>query len=61
MEPEPGDGEVGQPGPPPPPPHHLVTDRLLNKLEKEQQTNNVDVQIGTGMDIGIIGENGMVY
>lgn len=37
--------------------HHLVTERLLNKLEKEQSTN-VDVQIGTGMDIGIIGENG---
>ena len=33
-----------------------VTDRLLNKMEKEQ--TNFDVQIGDGMDIGIVGENG---
>ena len=33
-----------------------VTDRLLNKMEKEQ--TNFDVQIGDGMDIGIMGENG---
>jgi len=35
-----------------------VTDRLLNKMEKEQ--TNFDVQIGDGMDIGIMGENGDV-
>ena len=34
-----------------------LTDRLLNKIEKEH-TNNYDVQIGDGMDIGIVGENG---
>ena len=33
-----------------------LTDRLLNKMEKEQTT--FDVQIGDGMDIGIMGENG---
>ena len=43
---------------PVPPPGHgpLVTDRLLDKIEKQQ--TNFDVQIGDGMDIGIIGENG---
>ena len=35
-----------------------VTDRLLNKIEKEQA--NFDVQIGDGMDIGIVGENGEI-
>ena len=35
-----------------------VTDRLLNKMEKEQ--TNFDVQIGDGMDIGIVGENGNI-
>ena len=33
-----------------------LTDRLLNKCEKEQ--TNYDVQIGDGMDIVIVGENG---
>ena len=33
-----------------------LTDRLLNKMEKEQ--TSFDVQIGDGMDIGIMGENG---
>ena len=33
-----------------------LTDRLLNKMEKEQTA--FDVQIGDGMDIGIMGENG---
>merc|ERR1712106_1104150 len=32
----------------------LERDRLLNKMEKEQ--TNFDVQIGDGMDIGIVGE-----
>merc|ERR1740128_633795 len=55
-------GVEGPDEPPPagPAPGHgpLVTDRLLAKIEKEQ--NNFDVQIGDGMDIGIIGENGDV-
>ena len=34
----------------------LLADRLLNKCEKEQTA--FDVQIGDGMDIGIMGENG---
>ena len=34
----------------------LLADRLLNKCEKEQ--TGFDVQIGDGMDIGIMGENG---
>ena len=33
-----------------------LTDQLLNKGEKEQ--TNYDVQIGDGMDIVIVGENG---
>ena len=33
-----------------------LTDQLLNKCEKEQ--TNYDVQIGDGMDIVIVGENG---
>ena len=56
-------GVEGPDEPPPagPPPGHapLVTDRLLAKIEKEQ--NNFDVQIGDGMDIGIIGENGEFF
>ena len=37
-----------------------LTDRLLNKIpaEKEQEKTNYDVQIGDGMDIVIVGENG---
>ena len=42
--------------PEPPDQHQLVTDRLLAKIEKEE--TSFDVQIGDGMDIGIIGENG---
>ena len=38
---------------------HLIADRLLNKIEKEQ--TNFDVQIGDGMDIGILGENGTAF
>ena len=34
----------------------LVADRLINKIEKNQ--TGLDVQIGDGMDIGIVGENG---
>ena len=34
-----------------------VTDRLLNKCPDKEQTN-YDVQIGDGMDIVIVGENG---
>ena len=49
-------GTPRQPAPlPASDPAHL-TDRLLNKMEKEQTT--FDVQIGDGMDIGIMGENG---
>ncbi len=40
-------------------PNPTVTDRLLNKMEKEQ--THFDVQIGDGMDIGIMGENGRKY
>ena len=35
----------------------IIIDQLLNKLEKEQ--TNCDVQIGDGMDIVILGENGI--
>ena len=35
-----------------------LTDQLLNKCEKEQ--TNYDVQIGDGMDIVIVGENGKI-
>ena len=35
-----------------------LLDRLLNKLEKEH--TNCDVQIGDGMDIVIVGENGKI-
>ena len=35
-----------------------LTDQLLTKCEKEQ--TNYDVQIGDGMDIVIVGENGKV-
>ncbi len=35
----------------------MLADRLLAKLDREHNTN-CDVQIGDGMDIGIMGENG---
>ena len=35
----------------------LLADRLLAKLDRDHNTN-CDVQIGDGMDIGIMGENG---
>ena len=35
-----------------------LTDRLLNKLPAEKEQTNCDVQIGDGMDIVIVGENG---
>jgi hypothetical protein len=34
----------------------LLADRLLAKLDRDH--TNCDVQIGDGMDIGIMGENG---
>ena len=40
-------------------PHKLLTDRLLNKCQEKEQTN-CDVQIGDGMDIVIVGENGEI-
>ena len=49
--PQPAHGHAGPGGD-----DQTVTDRLLNKMEKEQ--TNFDVQIGDGMDIGIVGENG---
>ena len=39
------------------PDHPHLTDRLLNKCQEKEQTN-CDVQIGDGMDIVIVGENG---
>jgi hypothetical protein len=45
----PGGGEDGD--------DPLLADRLLAKLDREHNTN-CDVQIGDGMDIRIIGENG---
>ncbi len=35
----------------------MLADQLLAKLDREHNTN-CDVQIGDGMDIGIMGENG---
>ena len=41
------------------PDHPHLTDRLLNKCQEKEQTN-CDVQIGDGMDIVIVGENGKI-
>ena len=41
------------------PDHPHLTDRLLNKCQEKEQTN-CDVQIGDGMDIVIVGENGEI-
>jgi hypothetical protein len=38
----------------------MLADRLLAKLDREHNTN-CDVQIGDGMDIGIMGENGRIH
>ena len=51
------DVDEAPPRPPEDPDHPHLTDRLLNKCQEKEQTN-CDVQIGDGMDIVIVGENG---
>ena len=51
------DVDARRPGEPADPPH--LTDRLLNnKHQDKDPAANYDVQIGDGMDIVIVGENG---
>ena len=51
------DVDPRRPGEPADPPH--LTDRLLNtKHQDKDPAANYDVQIGDGMDIVIVGENG---